>query len=1008
MQAVAKDEPPGREDAKVNQECPVHLILEFFSWRLGGSNNLAFNNSKTILPFLMLSNNYLTLYNKLSSSIPEARLIHDELRTLAYGTDASFYRLIPKLVVKVESEEEVIFVLKETRTLRLPITFRAAGTSLSGQAISDSVLVMLGSSWTKYKISPDASTIRLQPGVIGGHANIFLAPYGRKIGPDPASINAAMIGGIAANNSSGMCCGTAQNSYRTLAAMKIIFADGTTLDTGDEQSRTAFLQSHKDLLNRIADISRRTKQNALLADRIRNKFKMKNTTGYSLNALVDFDDPIDIIQHLMIGSEGTLGFIAGVTYNTVPEYQHKASSLMVFPDIEMACIAVTILKSCLHAEVRFGTQACNVEAVELMDRASLRSVEEKEGMPDYFKTLGAGAASLLVETRAANAQQLAANIDAITKAIAHVPKVKPFEFTSVPAEFAKLWNIRKGLFPSVGAMRKTGTTVIIEDVAFPVPRLAEAALELQSLFVKHGYNDAIIFGHALEGNLHFVFSQDFNSAAEVQRYAEFMDEVANMVVKKYDGALKAEHGTGRNMAPFVELEWGSEAYALMKEIKNIFDPDNLLNPDVIINNDPLAHVKNLKPLPAADTIIDKCIECGFCEVQCPSRTLTLTPRQRIVAYREMSRLNATGENHQRLKTFQESFEYLGEQTCAADGLCATTCPVSIDTGKLIKQLRFVSQSPVANGVASFLARNMSFTTAGARFALDAVNTIHSIVGTEVMTKLTSVVRKLSGNRIPLWNPAMPKGADPLPVQRKILTSAAQQVVYFPSCINRTMGTAKDYDEIESLTTTTHKLLTKAACEIIYPENISSLCCGLAFSSKGFKQQGDEKAKELETALLNASNNGAIPILSDTSPCLQHIKETLDQRLNLYEPVEFILKYVVDKLELTKLNETIVIHNTCSSTKMGLSDSFKRLAEMCAEEVVVPFGVGCCGWAGDRGFSHPELNEAALSNLKSGIPDGCTHGYSTSRTCEIGLSLQSGINYKSIVYLVEHCSVPKSG
>ncbi|MEK7250366.1 MAG: FAD-linked oxidase C-terminal domain-containing protein, partial [Bacteroidota bacterium] len=609
--------------------------------------------------------------------------------------------------------------------------------------------------------------------------------------------------------------------------------------------------------------------------------------------------------------------------------------LMVFPNIETACIAVAILKSCLHAEVRFGTQACSVEAVELMDRASLRSVENKEGMPEYFKSLSADAAAILVETRAADESELSMNIETIVKAVEPLSKLMPVTFTSVPAEFTKLWNIRKGLFPSVGAMRKTGTTVIIEDIVFPVPRLAEGTLELQHLFVKHGYHDAIIFGHALEGNLHFVFSQDFNSQDEVQRYGRFMDELATMVVKKYDGALKAEHGTGRNMAPFVELEWGSEAYALMKEIKNIFDPDNLLNPDVIINNDPLAHVKNLKPLPAADTIIDKCIECGFCEVQCPSRTLTLTPRQRIVAYREMSRLNTTGENHQRLKTFQESFEYLGEQTCAADGLCATTCPVSIDTGKLIKQLRFARQSPIANSVASFLAWNMSFTTAGARFALNAMNTIHSLVGTEVMTKLTSVVRQLSGNRIPLWNPAMPKGADPLPVQLNIPSSAAQQVVYFPSCINRTMGTAKDSDEIESLTTKTHKLLTKAGCEIIYPENISSLCCGLAFSSKGFKQQGDEKAKELETALLKASNGGAIPILSDTSPCLQHIKEMLDQRLKLYEPVEFILKYVVDKLELTKLNETIVIHNTCSSTKMGLSDSFKRLAEMCAEEVVVP-------------------------------------------------------------------------
>lgn len=940
----------------------------------------------------MLTDNYLTLFNRLSKHIPPNCLIHDELRTLAYGTDASFYRLIPKLIVKVETEEEVVHVLRETRALKLPITFRAAGTSLSGQAISDSVLVLLGS-WSKYSIGNNGSTIRLQPGVIGAHANVFLGPYGRKIGPDPASINSAKIGGIAANNSSGMCCGTAQNSYRTLASMKIIFADGATLDTANQQSRQAFSNSHNKLLARISDLRRRTLESTKLAERIRHKYKMKNTTGYSLNALVDFEDPIDIIQHLMIGSEGTLGFIAEITYNTVPEHPHKTSALMVFPDIETACNAVVILKS------------ANVEAVELMDRASLRSVENKDGMPHYLKDLGSDVASLLVETRAADSQRLSENVQSILKALAHLPQIRQIEFTDAPVEFAKLWNIRKGLFPSVGAMRKTGTSVIIEDIVFPLERLAEGTTELQQLFVKHGYYDAIIFGHALESNLHFVFSQDFNSADEVKRYKQFMDDVTTMVVKKYDGALKAEHGTGRNMAPFVELEWGSEAYALMKEIKNIFDPDNLLNPDVIINNDPLVHVKNLKPLPAADPLVDKCIECGFCEIQCPSRTITLTPRQRIVSYREISRLQATGENPERLRKFRELFTYLGDETCAADGLCAISCPVNIDTGKLIKELRIDTTTSFGNAVASFCAHNMSLTTAVVRWTLNAVYSLHSVLGTERMSKLTTGIRKLSGNRIPQWNPSMPKGADPLRPNSGTSNSLSQ-IVYLPSCINRTMGVSADYDEPDSLSTRTHQLLTKAGFAVIYPPRISNLCCGLAFSSKGFKKQGDEKAKELEVALLVASDNGAIPILADTSPCVQRAKETIDDRLRVYEPVEFIAKFMLGRLDIQKRNETVAIHSTCSATKMGLNESLRRLAELCAEKVVVPHGVGCCGWAGDKGFTHPELTAAALQDLRGELPSECTHGYSTSRTCEIGLSLHGGINYKSIVYLVDECSEAK--
>ena len=942
----------------------------------------------------MLSGNYLDLHTSLSKFLPPSRLLYDELSTLAYGTDASFYRLIPKLVVKLESEDEITRVLAESQRFRLPVTFRAAGTSLSGQSVSDSVLIVLAGSWKRYRINEDASRITLQPGVVGAHANVYLAPYGKKIGPDPASINSAMIGGIAANNASGMCCGTAQNSYRTLASMRIIFGDGSVLDTGDQKSREDFIRTHRELVERMAEIAARTKSNGTLASRIRDKYKMKNTTGYSLNALVDFDDPIDVIQHLMIGSEGTLGFISEITYNTVPELPCKASALILFPDIETACSAVPVLKS------------CGVDAVELMDRSSLHSVEGKEGMPEYLPGLDERACSLLVETRASDAQGLAARVDDITRALRTFSMVRPLQFTSIPAEYEKLWNIRKGLFPSVGAMRKTGTTVIIEDVAFPVPRLAEASVDLRNLFVKHGYQDAILFGHALEGNLHFVFKQDFNVPSEVDRYRAFIDEVTRLVVKKYDGSLKAEHGTGRNMAPFVELEWGAEAYALMKEIKSIFDPEDLMNPGVVINGDPLAHIQNLKPLPAANEIIDKCIECGFCEVQCPSKDLTITPRQRIVVYREMSRLKASGLSPARLKALNQAYQYEGVETCATDGLCSTACPVNIDTGKMIKYLRWRDLGPFPHAIARLLAKNMSTVTRTLSATLYVVSAVHTVVGTRMMRGTTRTLRRLSGDRIPLWNEYMPRGAGRVRTTNRN-SRPDHKVVYFPSCINRSMGTSRDYDHEVGLTHKTVSLLEKAGYQVLFPRNLSSLCCGMAFDSKGFKEAGAMKADELNRALLEVSNNGEIPIYVDMSPCLYRMKETLDKRLRLHEPIEFILKYLPETLEFKKLPETVAIHTTCSSTKMGLTSRFRNLAEMCAEKVVVPDGVGCCGWAGDRGFTFPELNTSALSGLKAGIPPDCVGGYSTSRTCEIGLSLHSGLSYKSIVYLVDRCTTRKA-
>ena len=939
----------------------------------------------------MLPAKYNKFYQDLQPTIPDSRMVTDPLRTLAYGTDASFYRLIPKIVIKANTETEVAQIVKTADRHDIAITFRAAGTSLCGQAITDSVLVIAGSNWKDYKILDNGDRIRLQPGIIGGLANGYLIPFGRKIGPDPASINAAMIGGIAANNASGMCCGTSQNSYRTVSSMRIILYDGTLLDTGNPHSRKSFCKTHPKLVADIVNLSRKVKESSVLVDRIRHKFKIKNTTGYSLNALVDFDDPIDIIVHLMIGSEGTLGFISEIVYNTVIEHPHKASALMIFPHIENACTAAAILTK------------EPVAAAELMDRASLRSVENSEGMPSYFKTLPATTTALLVETRAHTAEELQRNINAIIHSLENIETERPLQFTDVVDEYASLWNIRKGLFPAVGAARTIGTTVIIEDVAFPIESLAEATLELQGLFARYHYDEAIIFGHALAGNIHFVFTQDFSTTEEVERYRRFMDDVCVMVVDKYDGSLKGEHGTGRNMAPYVEMEWGKDAYQLMQAIKKIFDPKNLLNPGIIINHNPLTHIENLKPLPETNPIVDKCTECGFCETSCPSNGLTLTPRQRIVIQREISRLRATNENAARLRQMEDDYIYQGELTCAVDGMCATTCPVAINTGELTKFLRRLNTRDKRTQLwADRIAGNFDRVAGILRMGLKIVHLAHTLLGSWTMEKITRLARRISGDRIPLWSRYMPRGVD-APFGNSVHHSSPLQVVYFPSCISRTMGPAKGDPNQDPLHEVTLRVLAKAGYNVIYPANMDRLCCGTPFESKGLKEQADMMAAELEEALMKATNGGKLPVLCDTSPCLYRMRQVMNSALKLYEPVEFIHDLLMDKLTFSQLPRTVAIHNTCSSIKMELTNKFRMVAQACAQKVIVPERVGCCGFAGDRGFTHPELNESALNELRPAVSQACSAGYSNSRTCEIGLSLHSGLYYKSILYLVDECT-----
>ncbi|MEO8054476.1 MAG: FAD-binding and (Fe-S)-binding domain-containing protein [Acidobacteriota bacterium] len=936
----------------------------------------------------------------LAAAVVAERVLTRAIDRIAWASDASFYRLVPKAVVHAKSAGEVRRLFAVSRAHGVPLVFRAAGTSLSGQSVTDGILVETARGFRGLTVEDGGARIRVQPGVIGAHANRALKPFGRKIGPDPASIATCTLGGIVANNASGMCCGVAQNAYHTLESLTFLLPSGTAIDTARPEADEVLRAKEPALWQGLVDLRTRIVSDATLAARIRAKYRTKNTTGYALNAFLDFERPVDVFARLLVGSEGTLAFLSEAVLATVPDLPVKVTGLLLFPGLHAACAAIVPLN------------AAGAKALEVMDRAALRSVENEQGVPAALRTLPPGAAGLLAEFQAAREDERDDLARRANEAASGLALVEPARFTHDAAEQARLWRVRQGMFPSVGAVRKSGTTVIIEDVAFPVDRLADAATDLTALFAKHGYADAIIFGHARDGNLHFVLSQSFRDARAVAQYARLMDDVVRLVVERYDGALKAEHGTGRNMAPFVETEWGADAYAVMKRVKELADPSGLLNPGVVVNADPRAHLRDLKPIPSVEEEVDRCIECGFCEPLCPSRDLTLTPRQRIVVRREMARLDETRSDASLRAALEADFPYDALDTCAVDGLCATACPVKIDTGTLTKRFRAARHSPFAKWAASRAARSFNLVEPALRTGLRAGHAIQALFGARAMAGLTGALRTLAGGSFPLWSAEMPRAAR---APRTRTSPAGAQAIYFPSCLSRTMGPEAG-DETPPLVDTLVALAARAGVPVHVPPDAAGTCCGVPFSSKGYAEAHALAANRAIANFWRWSDAGRLPVFVDTSPCtygLLHCREALTEEnrkrfdaLTILDGVAFVHDVLLPKLTVTRREPSAVLHPVCSLVKMGLVPKLEGLAAACAESSVIPPDAGCCGFAGDRGFLVPELTASATRlEAAQAVAAGAGGYWSSSRTCEAGLSRATGERYRSFVHLVERATRP---
>lgn len=938
------------------------------------------------------------------------RIYTDYLRRFAYGIDASCYAYVPRVVVRAVNESEIINLFTLSQKYNTPLTFRAAGTSLSGQACSDSVLVLANAFWQDIEIIGNAESIKCSCGVIGVEANEALKPYGKKIGPDPATINNAMIGGIFSNNSSGMCCGVKQNSYNTIKSARFILHNGTTLDTSENakpnESIESFLQKHKDKADSLLALRKEILQDTELCELIKRKFAIKNTTGYSINALLDFSEIKDIINHLFIGAEGTLGFVSSVEYECVEDYAYKACALLFYKDLALGAKAVEILA---------GNESL-VSAAEIMDYACLDSARGLDSAPSELERIKSEACAILVQLESSTQKELDSKIAHISKELESVPSLFGVHFSSDEKLMASWWKIRKALLPLAAGSRPSGSIVITEDICFPIKTFAQGIDSITKLFNQFNFQ-GIIFGHALSGNVHFIITPNLNDEKESQAFGEFMEAMVDSVIA-LQGSTKAEHGTGRMIAPFVEKEWGAKAYAINRRIKEIFDPHSLINPDVIISDNPQIHTQNLKQSSEVEDFINQCMECGFCEKVCPSRELTLTPRQRIAVRKEIARLEALlaestkstqkpAHIQAQLEELKKGYQYFGIDTCATCSMCSLSCPLEIDSGKIASKLSPATKGTFSRFVATQSAKHFSTTLSLAKGGLRIANFSSNIVGKNTLSNLS---KKMSF--LPYIPHSLPR-ANAYRLESKDSNAQSQvAIIYFSTCINRSFAPQSSLKDTRALQEVFESLCEKARVSVVYPQNLSNLCCGKAY--KDYPQSAKLKRKEvyraLESSVKELQSKGVeqIHIVCDHSACSYELKnglKELDSTLTILDMPECIESTLLPRLHITPLDEDIALYAMCATRKGKWDKSLESIAKTCTNgEVIVHSKTQCCGFAGNKGFICSELNASALRELSEFYKDRkLRFGFSSSSTCEIGLNDKTNITWQNLIYLVDRVS-----
>lgn len=904
------------------------------------------------------------LHKKLAAAI-KGEVYADVPTRYCYSTDASIYQVMPQIVVCPKDKDDVVACMKVAAELEVPITARAAGTNLAGSCIGTGIIIDFSKHMNRILGMVEKQGryfVDVEPGVINNTLQAYLKEHGFFLPPDPSSSEISMIGGNVATKASGARSVQHGTMDDYLVGVEFVTAHGTVIDTLNPDTIPTHIASG---LKEVQD--------AIFSDpealeKLRSKEDIKVASGYNLFAFLKYnidaaqtnmDSISNIITHLMPASVGTLGLFTRLRIEAVPIVEGTSISLVYFKDVKEAGDAVQFIKK------------LGAVKIELMDSISVGIVRGK--YPQY--NIPEGVSALFVEF---DGEDRHIKIEQMEELVSE----KGYDISRIDSEaediehMENLWAVRKALVPLLTHYAQDiKPDAFIDDVSVSVSHLADLINDLHKVFEKYGIVSAI-YGHAGSGNLHIRPMLNLNEPRNLKIFPKLADDVYE-VVFKYNGAMTGEHGMGRLRTMYLEQEWGEHIYGYMQHIKEIFDPQNLLNPDAMFSNQHITD--NVKyPTVYTSSFEKPCINCGYCKSVCPiSRTKKGERGAR--SFLQLMRLRESAPENILGMLSETDRKDIEKQlsTCLGCLSCATRCPSHASVGDFVLNGR--------SGHAGAATRKMMELWAGDYDRFQELATVFGIIEPLVDNPMSRKAINI-GSTILAQTPL--RSDRPIPKFRKRPVSSHKQihveggmnVALFAGCASRIV----DDGTFEA----TLRVLNRSGFNVSVPEQ---QCCGLPMKDVGMMELAQKTAAANLDEFSDESIDAIVSICASCTMELKKLPEMFadcdDARLRdaakvvadkTHDIGEFLLSHLDDSVfdgtgdeKPEKLNLKATYHEPCHLKNLGITKQPRALIRKMVSEYE-DMEDGCCGGAGQYGFMHPVESDAIfdlkLESLKRINPD----------------------------------------